>query len=133
MVPEPGPWPIPTPNVDGVKQSGSSLWNTFAPGIFWMDGNSIGYVAAALTTSSFFPQAIKTLRTDDTRSISLSMYSLFTSGIAIWGVFGLVTGNGPLILANGITLIPASFVLQKKIRHRLLGCRQLPFLLLYGT
>ncbi|QNI55480.1 PQ loop repeat family protein [Synechococcus sp. BIOS-E4-1] len=86
-----------------------------------MDVDSIGYVAAVLTTMSFFPQAIKTLRTDDTRSISLSMYFLFTIGVAIWAVFGLLSGNGPVILANGFTLIPASFVLQKKIRHRLLG------------
>ena len=84
-----------------------------------MDVDAIGYVAAALTTLSFFPQAIKTLRTDDTHSISLSMYSLFTSGVAIWAAFGLLSGNGPVILANGFTLIPASFVLQKKIRHRL--------------
>ncbi len=86
-----------------------------------MDVDSIGYVAAALTTLSFFPQAIKTLRTDDTRSISLSMYCLFTIGVAIWTAFGLLSGNGPVILANGFTLIPASFVLQKTIRHRLNG------------
>ena len=66
-----------------------------------------------------FPQAIKTLRADDTRSISLSMYGLFTAGVAIWAAFGLLSGNGPVILANGLTLIPASFVLQKKIRHHL--------------
>ena len=74
---------------------------------------------AALSTLSFFPQAIKTLRTDDTRSISLSMYGLFAAGVAIWAAFGLLSGNGPVILANGLTLIPASFVLQKKIRHHL--------------
>ena len=85
-----------------------------------MDVDAIGYLSAALTTLCFFPQAIKTLRTDDTRSISLSMYSMFTSGVAIWALFGLISGNGPVILANGFTLIPASFVLQKKIRHRLL-------------
>ena len=84
-----------------------------------MDVDPIGYVAAALTTLSFFPQAIKTLRTDDTRSISLSMYGLFTGGVAIWAAFGLLSGNGPVILANGLTLIPASFVLQKKFRHHL--------------
>ena len=86
-----------------------------------MNVDSVGYVATALTTLSFFPQAIKTLRTDDTRSISLLMYGLFTGGVAIWAVFGVLSGNGPVILANGFTLIPASFVLQKKIRHRLLG------------
>ena len=103
------------------SKTGGSLWSDSAPVTLTMDVDSIGYVAAALTTLSFFPQAIKTLRTDDTRSISLSMYSLFTSGVAIWAVFGLLSGNGPVIFANGFTLIPASFVLQKKIRHRLLG------------
>ena len=53
-----------------------------------MNVDSVGYVAAALTTLSFFPQAIKTLRTDDTRSISLLMFGLFTGGVAIWAVFG---------------------------------------------
>ena len=103
----------------GCSKTGGSLWSASAPVMLTMDVDAIGYVAAALTTLSFFPQAIKTLRTDDTRSISLSMYSLFTSGVAIWAAFGLLSGNGPVILANGFTLIPASFVLQKKIRHRL--------------
>ena len=85
-----------------------------------MNVDVIGYTAAALTTVSFFPQAIKTLRLDDTRSISFSMFGLLPSGVAIWGVFGCLTRNGPLIVANGLTFIPAAFVLQKKIRHRLL-------------
>ena len=103
------------------SKTGGSLWSDSAPVNYAMDVDSIGYVAAALTTMSFFPQAIKTLRTDDTRSISLLMFGLFTGGVAIWAVFGVLSGNGPVILANGFTLIPASFVLQKKIRHRLLG------------
>ena len=64
---------------------------------------------------SFFPQAIKTLRSGDTRSISLRMYLLFTAGIALWGVYGLLTGDGPLIIANAITLITAGLILQRKL------------------
>ena len=45
---------------------------------FVMDVDAIGCVAEALTTVSFFPQTIRTLHIDDTRSISLSMYGLFT-------------------------------------------------------
>ena len=71
-----------------------------------MDVDAIGYVAAALTTLSFFPQAIKTLRTDDTRSISLSMYGLFTGGVAIWAAFGLLSGNGPVIHCQWTHLDP---------------------------
>ncbi|MFM7647962.1 MAG: SemiSWEET family sugar transporter, partial [Cyanobium sp.] len=43
----------------------------------------LGYAAATLTTVSFVPQAIKTLRSGDTAAISLRMYLLFTSGIAL--------------------------------------------------
>ena len=75
----------------------------------------IGYGAATLTTLSFFPQAIKTLRSGDTRGISLPMYVLFTLGISLWGIYGLITRDGPLIAANAITLIPATVVLERKI------------------
>ncbi len=76
----------------------------------------LGYVAASLTTLSFFPQALKTLRSRDTSGISLRMYGLFTCGIALWGIYGLLTDDGPLIVANGITLLPAGIVLERKIQ-----------------
>ena len=75
----------------------------------------VGYSAATLTTLSFFPQAIKTVRSGDTRGISLPMYVLLTLGIALWGLYGLITRDGPLIVANAITLVPAVVVLQRKI------------------
>ena len=75
----------------------------------------IGYIAAALTTASFFPQAIKTLRSGDTRAISLGMYALFTAGVALWSLYGLLVGDGPVLIANLITLIPAAVVLQRKL------------------
>lgn len=75
----------------------------------------LGYGAATLTTLSFFPQAIKTVRSGDASAISLPMYVLFTLGISLWGVYGLITGDGPLIAANAITLVPALIVLERKI------------------
>ena len=76
----------------------------------------LGYAAASLTTLSFIPQALKTLRSGDTSAISLRMYVLFTSGIALWGVYGLLTGDGPLIVANAITLLSAGLILERKAR-----------------
>jgi MtN3 and saliva related transmembrane protein len=75
----------------------------------------LGYSAAALTTLSFFPQAIKTVRSRDASGISLPMYVLFTLGITLWGIYGLITHDGPLIAANAITLVPALTVLERKI------------------
>ena len=37
--------------------------------------DTLGFLAAALTTGSFVPQALLTLRTRDVRGISLAMYS----------------------------------------------------------
>ncbi len=79
----------------------------------------VGYLAAGLTTVSFFPQAIKTLRSGDTKSISLGMYGLFTSGVALWSLYGFLVKDGPVLVANLITLVPAAVVLQRKI----VGCR----------
>jgi len=61
-----------------------------------------GYVAAFCTTVSFLPQAIKTIKTKDTSSISLAMYVLFTFGTLMWLIFGLMTSNYPVGIANGI-------------------------------
>ena len=78
----------------------------------------IGLLAAACTTFSFLPQAIKTIRTKDTQSISLSMYALFTLGTLFWLIYGVFTSNLPVYLANGITLIFALIILGYKVRYK---------------
>jgi MtN3 and saliva related transmembrane protein len=77
---------------------------------------SIGGAAAVLTTASFFPQALHVLRTRDTRAISLAMYALFTAGIMLWGVYGWMTVQWSIILANGVTLVLAVLILGLKVR-----------------
>ncbi|HZH43353.1 MAG TPA: SemiSWEET transporter [Lysobacter sp.] len=83
-----------------------------------MSGEWIGYVAAALTTVAFVPQAFKTIRSKDTRGISLSMYVVFTSGVACWLVYGLMLGSWPMILANVVTFALAATILALKLRYR---------------
>jgi MtN3 and saliva related transmembrane protein len=77
--------------------------------------DALGYVAAILTTSSFFPQAIQTLRTRDTSGISLGMYVMFFSGVVIWALFGWVSGDGPVLVSNLVTAVPAGLILHRKI------------------
>jgi len=79
----------------------------------------LGYLAASLTTLSFFPQALKTVRSGDSSGISLRMYLLLTLGIAAWALYGLLTKDGPLIVANLITLVPAVVVLERTVQGRL--------------
>jgi MtN3 and saliva related transmembrane protein len=76
----------------------------------------MGGLAATLTTISFLPQAVQVLRTRDTQAISLAMYTLFTTGIACWGIYGLMTMQWAIIIANGLTFLMASMILGIKAR-----------------
>lgn len=75
----------------------------------------LGYASAALTTSSFFPQAIKTLRTNETRGISLRMYLLFSIGITGWALYGFLNRDWPVLVANLVTLPATAAILERKI------------------
>lgn len=75
----------------------------------------ISYLAAVLTTVSFLPQAVKTVKTRDTSSISLGMYVLFTIGVVFWMIYGIATVQWPIILSNAVTAIFAVIILSFKI------------------
>ncbi len=77
--------------------------------------DSIGFIAATLTTLSFVPQVLQSYRTRDVSGISLSMYSLFTVGIALWLGYGLLNGAWPIIIANALTLLLALSILGMKL------------------
>ncbi|WP_395668540.1 SemiSWEET transporter [Rhodoferax sp.] len=78
----------------------------------------IGAIAATLTTLSFMPQVLHTLRTKDVSGISLGMYSVFTLGVSLWLVYGIMLGELPIIVANAITVALASTILWMKLRYR---------------
>jgi MtN3 and saliva related transmembrane protein len=78
----------------------------------------IGTFAACLTTASFVPQAWHTFRTRDVSGISLGMYSLFTLGVALWLVYGILLMAWPIIIANVITTSLALAILVMKLRYR---------------
>jgi MtN3 and saliva related transmembrane protein len=82
-----------------------------------MNGEWIGVTAAILTTLSFVPQAIKTIRSKDTRGISLGMYAMFTVGVFFWLLYGIVLMSWPMIVSNVITLGLSATILTLKLRH----------------
>jgi MtN3 and saliva related transmembrane protein len=82
----------------------------------WIDW--IGSAAACLTTASFVPQAWQTFRSRDVSGISLTMYSLFTLGVALWLVYGILLLAWPIIIANVITTSLALMILMMKLKYR---------------
>ena len=71
--------------------------------------------AAILTTVSFFPQAWHSFKTKDVGGVSLGMYSVFTVGVALWLVYGLLLRAWPIVVANVITLGLALAILGMKL------------------
>ena len=81
-----------------------------------MSGHWLGAIAATLTTIAFVPQALKVIRSRETRGISLLMYATFTVGIGFWFAYGVVLQSWPMIVSNAITFALAATILALKLR-----------------
>jgi len=78
----------------------------------------IGFAAAIFCTIAFIPQVIHSWKTRDLGGISLRMYGLFTTGVALWLIYGIALRTWPIILANSVTLVLAGTVLFLKLTHK---------------
>ncbi len=76
----------------------------------------IGLIAGICTTISFLPQVIKTVRTKETKALSLPMYIVLALGMFLWTVYGIFIKDVPIVLANSISLMLALTVLRLKIK-----------------
>lgn len=77
----------------------------------------IGYIAGFCTAVAQFPQAMKIIRTGNTESISFGMYFIMTMGIFFWFLYGVLLSNLPMMLANGVCLIPSIYILYITVRN----------------
>lgn len=79
---------------------------------------NIGYIAAFLTTFSFIPQVWKIWKSRDVSSISALMYFMFTAGVFLWLVYGILLGDYAIIAANAVTFVLAATVLIMKLTSK---------------
>lgn len=86
----------------------------------------IGMAAAFCTTLSFVPQVVHIIKSKNTDGISLYMYSIFTLGVALWVIYGVIRDDLPIYLANGLTLMLTLSVLGLTLKGRLQGRSQVP-------
>ena len=78
----------------------------------------IGFMAAILTTAAYIPQALKAIKTKQTKDISLWMYVMMSVGILLWLIYGILNKDLPIILANCVTIILVIPILLIKIIHK---------------
>jgi MtN3 and saliva related transmembrane protein len=80
--------------------------------------DAVGYVAASLTTAAWVPQLVRTWRTKSADDLSPGMLGAFTVGVSLWLVFGLARSSGPVIAANGMTLLLSLGLVAMRVAFR---------------
>ncbi len=79
--------------------------------------DALGFLAGALTTIAFVPQALKIYTTKSGRDVSARMFLIFSAGVILWLIYGVMIGSLPMILANIVTLILSGTIIVLKIRY----------------
>ncbi|OKO84151.1 SemiSWEET transporter [Bradyrhizobium sp. AS23.2] len=77
----------------------------------------LGFAAATCTTVAYAPQFIKVWKTRSARDISLGMFLVMVLGLALWLVYGLLSGDAPLVAANAVTMLLAGGILFMKLKY----------------
>lgn len=78
----------------------------------------VGIIAAIITTIAFLPQAIKTIKTKQTKALSLGMLSVQATGNFMWLLYGFLVYDIPIIFANIITGSLVIVILFYKIKYK---------------
>jgi MtN3 and saliva related transmembrane protein len=79
--------------------------------------DAVGFLAGALTTIAFIPQALKMYNSKSGKDVSARMLLIFSAGVSLWLIYGIMIGSLPVILANIVTLILSGTIIALKIRY----------------
>lgn len=78
----------------------------------------IGFAAAFLGLAIFFPQAVKTLKTKETKGISFTAYFALWLGVVLWLAYGIFLNKPPIILVNAVVASLVFIMLALKIKYK---------------
>ena len=78
----------------------------------------LGLIAGVCTTIAFVPQVLKIWKSKQAHDISLATFAIFSTGVALWLVYGWRLGAWPIVLANSVTLALALLILILKWHFR---------------
>ena len=66
---------------------------------------ALGIAAAVGTTSSFLPQAWKTFKSRSADDFSWAYLALFSTGVTLWLIYGVLKKDVAIMGANAVTLL----------------------------
>jgi len=78
----------------------------------------IGLAAAFFTTFAYLPQSIRTIKTKQTKDLSLPMLLMLEIGLITWLIYGLIISSIPIIAANTVSIVFMTIILFMKLRFK---------------
>lgn len=78
----------------------------------------VGYLGSFLSAITFIPQVIQVYKTKSAKDLSANMLLIIVTSTVVWLVYGFALKNGPVIAANGIIFVLASWLLWFKLSHK---------------
>ena len=82
---------------------------------FWIV--AIGMVAALCTTGAWLPQLFKTWRTRSAHDFAWGYLALFSTGVVLWAIYGVLRDDIAVTGANVITIVLVLGVMIVKLRE----------------
>ncbi|MCX5782649.1 MAG: SemiSWEET transporter [Elusimicrobia bacterium] len=78
----------------------------------------LGLVAGAITSFSFLPQVIKTIKTKSTHDVSIEMFGILSFGILLWIIYGFFVRSLPVVLANSVSFVLVFTMVILKLKYK---------------
>ena len=77
----------------------------------------VGYAACVCMIFGYLPQAIYTIRTNDTEGIAVPTFLLMGFGSLFFVIQGILLGNWPLLITNVVTGLCSAIIFTMKMRN----------------
>ena len=84
--------------------------------------SAIGYIAGACTILSMLPQITKVYRTKRADDLSMGMFALLFIGALLWGLYGVLLEEVPIVLFNSAYLMLVGYQIVLKRRYKVRKC-----------
>jgi MtN3 and saliva related transmembrane protein len=78
----------------------------------------LGLTAGIFTTAAVTPQILKAWKTKEVEDVSPGMFFVLITGLALWVIYGVITGDIPIIATNGVAFCLNVFMLFLIYRYR---------------
>lgn len=86
-----------------------------------MQNTTLGIIATCFTTLAFLPQVIKTVKTQDTQSISTLFACIKSVCSLLWTFYGIMIANAIIIISCQILFVCSSIILGYKLKNVILN------------